>query len=36
MIDGFLVAKESHAVADNFVLGKTELTIDYSDYRITK
>jgi hypothetical protein len=35
-INGFSVAKKSHAVSDSFLLGKTELTIDYRDYVIVR
>jgi hypothetical protein len=35
-INGFSVAKKSHAVSDSFLLGKTELTIEYSDYMIVR
>ena len=34
-IEGFSMAKRSHALADTLLLGKTELTIEYSDYKIT-
>jgi hypothetical protein len=33
-IEGFSLATKSRAVSDSFLLGKTELTIEYSDYRI--
>ncbi len=35
-IDGFSLARVSHAVSDSFLLGKTELTIEYSDYTVTE
>jgi hypothetical protein len=34
-IKGFPLAIRSHALADSFLLGKTELTIDYSNYKTT-
>jgi hypothetical protein len=34
-IDGFTVAKRSHAISDSLLLGKTELTIEYSHYALT-
>jgi hypothetical protein len=34
-IEGFSMAKRSHALAETLLLGKTELTIEYSDYKIT-
>jgi hypothetical protein len=34
-IDGFSLARKSHALSDSFLLGKTELTIDYTDYKVT-
>jgi hypothetical protein len=34
-IQGFPLAKRSHAVSDSFLLGRTELTIEYDSYRIT-
>lgn len=33
--DGFSLAKQSRATTDGFLLGKTDLTIDYSDYKVT-
>jgi hypothetical protein len=32
--NGFSVAKKSHATSDSLLLGKTELTIEYSDYTV--
>lgn len=34
-VDGFSVAKKSHAVSESLLLGKTELTIEYSNYALT-
>jgi hypothetical protein len=34
-IDGFSLARKSHALSDSLLLGKTELTIEYSDYKVT-
>jgi hypothetical protein len=34
-IEEFSMAKQSHALADTLLLGKTELTIEYSGYKIT-
>ncbi|HYM13132.1 MAG TPA: outer membrane lipoprotein-sorting protein [Bryobacterales bacterium] len=34
-IDGFSLATKSHALSDSFLLGRTELTIEYSDYKVT-
>ncbi len=34
-IDGFSLARKSHALSDGLLLGKTELTIEYSDYKVT-
>lgn len=34
-IDGFSLAKQSHASASSLLLGKTELTIEYSGYKVT-
>ena len=33
--DGFSLARQSRASTDGFLLGKTDLTIDYSDYKVT-
>ena len=33
--DGFSLARQSRATTDGFLLGKTDLTIDYSDYKVT-
>jgi outer membrane lipoprotein-sorting protein len=33
-IEGFSFATRSHALADGFLLGKTELTIEYSNYKL--
>ena len=34
--DGFSMAKQSRATTEGFLLGKTDLTIDYSDYKVTR
>ena len=34
-VDGFSVAKISHALSESLLLGKTELTIEYTGYAIT-
>jgi len=34
-VGGFSVAKTSHALSDSVLLGKTELTIEYTDYTVT-
>ena len=34
-IDGFSMARQSHALSDTLLLGKTELTIEYSGYKLT-
>jgi hypothetical protein len=34
-IEGFSMATRSHALAETLLMGKTELTIEYSDYKIT-
>jgi hypothetical protein len=34
-VDGFSLARRSHAVSDGLFLGKTELTIEYNDYHVT-
>jgi hypothetical protein len=33
-IDGFSLATKSRALSDSFLLGKSELTIEYTDYRV--
>jgi len=33
-VGDFWLARSSHAVSDSFLVGKTELSIDYRDYRI--
>jgi hypothetical protein len=35
MTDGFSLARQTRATTDGFLLGKTGLTIDYSDYKVT-
>jgi hypothetical protein len=34
-VKGFSVVRRSHASTDSFLLGKSELTIEYSDYALT-
>jgi hypothetical protein len=33
-VDGFSLARKSHAISQTFLLGKTDLTIEYTDYRV--
>lgn len=33
-VDGFSLARKSQAISQTFLLGKTDLTIEYTDYRI--
>ncbi|MCU1259747.1 MAG: putative sigma regulatory protein MucB/RseB [Bryobacterales bacterium] len=33
-VDGFSLAEKSHAVSESFLLGKTDLTIEYTGYRV--
>ena len=33
--EGFSLARQSRATTDGLLLGKTDLTIDYSDYKVT-
>jgi hypothetical protein len=33
-VDGFSLARKSHAVSQTFLLGRTDLTIEYTDYRV--
>jgi hypothetical protein len=33
-VDGFSLARKSHAVSQTFLLGKTDLMIEYTDYRV--
>jgi hypothetical protein len=33
-IEGFSLAEKSHAISDSFLLGKTDLTIEYTNYRV--
>jgi hypothetical protein len=35
-IDGFSLARKSHASSDSLLLGRTDLTIEYSDYTVTE
>jgi hypothetical protein len=34
LMNGFSLARKSHAVSQTFVLGKTDLMIEYTDYRV--